>query len=198
MRTWQEEAEMLLSLLDCFAMERGAVYASSEFFTGGRYYNLCLEHGVRTPQGLEKELGAEFRDKLLAKNKEQGMNFARRLHEQGHKIVLTPVALMADPLNLGRNWSGSEYMAFWSLVIDKRCHTVYLNEGWQFSESCVFDYVAGLKVGKKLLDHAGNSLVFAAARKMVSSAIGHLEDYGFEVPKLHEALTVLKSFSSLG
>jgi hypothetical protein len=40
--------------------------------------------------------------------------------------------------------------------------------------------------------------VFAAARKMVSSAIGHLEDYEFEVPKLHDALTVLKSFSSLG
>jgi hypothetical protein len=179
MRTWQEEAEMLLSFLNCFALERGAVYASSEFFTGRRYYDLCIEHEVRTPEELEKKPGPEYRSRLLAKNKEKGMNFARKLHDLGNKIVLTPVALMADPLNLGRNWSGREYMAFWNLVIDKKRQTVYLNEGWQYSESCVFDYVAGLKVGKKLLDHVGNSLVFPAARKMVTTSVRQLEDYGF-------------------
>jgi len=189
---------MLLSLFDCFVLEREAVYASSEFFTGRRYYDLCLQHEVRTPEDLKEKLGAEYKNRLLAKNKEQGMSFARKLHELGHKIVLTPVALDADPLHLERNWSGNEYRGFWNLVIAKKCHTVFLNEGWQFSESCVFDYLAGLKAGKKLFDHSGNSLVLAAARKMVSSAVARLEDYGFDVRKLQEALAELKSFSSLG
>ena len=189
---------MLLSLLNCFIPERAAVFASTEFFTGKRFYDLCLEHEVRTSEELEKKLGPEYKDKLLTKNKEQGMAFARRLRDLGHKIVLTPVVFNAGPLNHPRSWSGSEYMAFWDLFIAKKCHTVYLNEFWQFSDSCVFHYIAGLKAGKKLMDHAGNFLLLDGARKMVLSATRRLEDYGFDVPNLHEALTELKGFTSIG
>ena len=191
-RTWQEEADLLLSLLNSFIPEREAVFASSEFFTGKRFYDLCLEHEVRTSEELERKLGAEHKNKLLTRNKEQGMNFARRLRELGHKIVLSPVVFDAQ------NWSGAEYMSFWELVIAKKCHTVYLNEFWQFSDSCVFHYIAGLKNGKKLLDHAGNLVLLDAGRKMILSATRRLEDFGFDVPNLHEALLELKSFSSLG
>jgi hypothetical protein len=197
-RTWQEEADMLLSLLNCFVPEREAVFASSEFFTGKQFYDLCLKNEVRTPEELEKKLGPEYENGLLTKNKEQGRSFARKLRELGHKIVLTPVVFESGPLNQGRNWSGSEYMAFWDLVIATKCHTVYLDEFWQFSDSCVFHYVAGMKTGKKLLDHAGNFLLLDSARKMVVSAVKRLEDSGFDVPNLHEALTELKSFTSLG
>jgi hypothetical protein len=197
-RTWQEEADMLLSLVNCFVPEREAVFASSEFFTGKKFYDLCLENEVRTPEELEKKLGPEYKNGLLTKNKEQGASFARKLRELGHKIVLTPVGFESGHLSHGRNWSGSEYMSFWDLVIAKKCHTVYFNEFWQFSDSCVFHYIAGLKTGKKLLDHAGNFVLLDAARKIVLSATRRLEDCGFDVPNLHEALTVLKSFSCLG
>ena len=197
-RTWQEEADMLLSLINCFVPEREAVFASSEFFTGKRFYDLCLEQEVRTPAELEKKLGPEYKAKLLAKNKEQGMAFARRLRELGHKIVFAPVVFEAAPPGHPRNWSGREYMGFWDLLITKKCHTVYLNEFWQFGDSCVFHYIAGLKTGKKLLDHAGNFVVLDVARKMVQSATRRLEDFGFDVPNLHEALDELKTFASLG
>src|ERR1700751_2426448 len=197
-RTWQEEADMLLSLLDCVVPEREAVFASSEFFTGKRFYDLCLENEARTPEELEKKLGPEYKITVLTENKEQGRSFARKLRELGHKIVLTPVVFNVSALNDGRNWSGSEYMGFWDLIIAKKCHTVYLNEFWQFSDSCVFHYIAGLRTGRKLLDHAGNSLLLDAARKIVLFSTRRLEDYGFAIPNLHEALMVLKSFSSLG
>ena len=193
-KTRREEADVLLSLLNCCVPEREAVFASSEFFTGKRFYDLCLENEVRAPEGLEKKLGPEYKNKLLAKNKDQGLAFARRLRELGHKIVLTPVVFDGAP----RNWSGSDYMAFWDLLIAKKCDTVYLNEFWQFSNSCVFHYIVGLKTGKKLLDHAGNFVVLESAKKMLLSAIRRLEDYGFEVPNIHQALTELKRFSSIG
>jgi hypothetical protein len=198
MRTWQEEADMLLSLLDCFVPEREAVFASSEFFTGKRFYDLCLENEARTPEELEKKLGPDYKISVLAKNKEQGRSFARKLRELGHNIVLTPVVFNVSALNDERNWSGSEYMGFWDLIIAKKCHAIYLNEFWQFSDSCLFHYIAGLRTGKKLLDHAGNFVVLDSARKMVTSAIRRLEDYGFDAFNLHEALTVLKTFSSVG
>jgi hypothetical protein len=197
-RTWQRDADTLLSLLDCVVPEREAVFASSEFFTGKRFYELCLGNEVRTAEELEKKLGPHYRDELVAKNKQQGISFARQLREQGHKIVLTPVVFDMGLFNHGQDWSGDEYMRFWNLVIAKKCHAVYLGEAWEVSDSCVFHYIAGLKNGKKLLDHAGNFLLLEAARKMVLSATRRLEDYGFDVPNLHRALTVLKDFSSLG
>lgn len=189
---------MLLSLLNCLVPEREAVFASSEFFTGKRFYDLCLKNEVRTPEELEKKLGPEYKNAILTQNKEYGVSFAGRLRELGHKFVLTPVAFHTSPTDLSGNWSGSEYMALWDLVIAKKCQIVYLNEFWQFSDSCVFHYIAGLKSGKKLLDHAGNFLLLDAARKMVLSATRRLEDLGFDVPNLREALRELKTFSSLG
>jgi hypothetical protein len=64
-RTWQEEADMLISLLNCFAPEREAVFASSESLTGKRFYDLCLELEVKTSEELEKKLGPEYSNRLL-------------------------------------------------------------------------------------------------------------------------------------
>jgi hypothetical protein len=197
-RTWREEADMLLSLLSCVVPEKEAVFASSEFFTGKRFYDLCLNHEVRTHEKLEQKLGPQYRHQLLNQNRQQGMAFARSLRELGHKFVLTPLVFEADDVNQSRKWSGDEYLAFWDLVIAKKCHTVYLNEFWQFSDSCVFQFMAGLNSGKKLIDHAGNFLALDAGRKLVLSATRRLEDFGFDVPNLDEALLKLKSFSSLG
>jgi hypothetical protein len=197
-KTWQEEVDMLLSLLNCVVPGHEAVFGSSEYFTGKRYYDLCLENEARTPKELEKKLGLEYKNEILSKNKQQGLHFARKLRELGHKIVLTPAGFQVNAIEVGRNWSGSEYMAFWNLAIEKKCHTVYLNEYWQFSDSCVCYYIAALKAGKKLVDHAGNFLLLDSARKMVLSAIKQLEDFGFDVPNLHKAFLELKSFSSLG
>jgi hypothetical protein len=192
-RTQLEETEMLLSLVDCVVLEREAVYGSSEIFTGQRFYDLCIDNEARTAEELEKKLGPQYKTILLAKNKEKGVNFLKKLRELGHKIVITPVAFTATPF-----WSNEQYKDFWSQVIARKCRIVCMNEGWQFSETCVCDYLAGLKGGKKVLDHVGNLLVLDAARKAVTAAVRRLEDFGFEVPDLRKALTELKSFSSLG
>lgn len=189
---------MLLSLLSSVIPEKEAVFAGSEFFIGKRFYDLCLDHEVRTPEELEQKLGPQYRHQLLTQNKQEGMAFAQKLRELGNKYVLSPLIFEADDVNQSRKWSGDEYMAFWELVIGKKCHTVSLNEFWQFSDSCVFQYIAGVNTGKKLLDHVGNFLVLEAGRKLVLSATRRLENFGFDVPNLHAALLKLKSFSSLG
>src|ERR1700739_734854 len=132
MRTWREEADMLLSLLDCFVPERETVFASSEFFTGKRFYDLCLENEARTPEELEKKLGPEYKISVLTKNKEQGRAFARKIRELGHKIVLTPVVFNVSDLNDGRNWCASGYMGFWEVINRKKVYTVCFKEFLQF------------------------------------------------------------------
>ena len=195
-RSWQEEAEMLLSLLNCVILDREAIYASSEFTTGRRFYDLCRQYNVKTAGDLKRQLADKYLDRLLTANKDEGIRFARKLRDLGHSIVLTPNPFHADPLNLKRNWSQNEYLDFWNLVISRKCNAVYFNEGWQFSNGCTFEYFAGLKAGVQLFDHCGAPLELTAAISMIAAAIERLESDGFSVPKLREVLVELSSFSS--
>ncbi len=192
-RSWQEEAEMLLSLLDCVVLDREAVYASSEFTTGRRFYNLCRQFNVRTAEELKRRLGGEYNSRLLAVNKDEGIRFARKLRELGHNIVLTPNPFHADPLNLKRNWSQSEYLDFWKMVIERKCHAVCFNEGWEFSNGCTFEYLVGFKAGTQLFNQHCKPLNPVEARDAIAYAIESLEKDGFKVPKLHEVLDELNS-----
>lgn len=193
-RTWQAEAHMLLSLLDCLVLDREAVYASSEFTTGRRLYELCREYNVRAKEQLKKQLGKQYETRLLVPNKEEGIRFARKLREFGHHVVLTPHPFHADPLNLkGQNWSQDEYLEFWNMVIRKKCHAVYFNQAWEFSNGCTFEYLVGLKAGIPLLDHDNKPLEVARAKQMIGSAIGSLEKEGFSVPGLRKVYAELTS-----
>lgn len=193
-RTWQEEVDMLLSLIDCLVLDREAVYASSEFTTGRRFYELCRQYNVRTRKELKKRLGQEYETLLLAPNKEEGIRFARMLRDYGHDVVLTPNPFHADPLRLkAQNWSQDEYLEFWSMVIRKKCQAVYFNEGWEYSNGCTFEYLVGVRAGLPLYDHRNKSLEVATAKEMINAAIQDLVKEGFDVPQLRKVFGELDS-----
>lgn len=192
-RSWKEEAEMLLSLLDCVVLGREAVYASSEFTTGKRFYQLCRQYNVRSAEELKSQLGDQYVSLLLTPNKEAGIRFANDLRALGHPLVLTPNPFHADPLNLKRNWSQPEYLDFWRMVIERKCHAVCFNEGWEYSNGCTFEYLAGLQAGAQLFDHRYKPLNPVLARDTIAYAIEVLEKDGFSVPKLREGLAKLNA-----
>jgi hypothetical protein len=197
-RGWQEDVELLLSFLEGFVRERQVVFASSPYLTSRRFYDLCLQHDVRTAGDLRTALGEDVITKLLAKNKEEAALFAQNLHTPAQPLVLNPTAFVVDPAKTGRKWTRSEYVDFWNLVIAKKCRTLYFNEGWQFSNSCTFAYLSGLKVGAKLFDHGKNTLGLDTAKKLIRGAIVRLEDYGFDVANLQGVFEEIRSFAGLG
>lgn len=190
-RTWQEETNMLLSMIDCLVLDREAVYASSEFTTGKRFYELCRQHNVRTKEDLKKQLGKEYETQLLLPNKEEGIRFARRIRGFGHDmVVLTPNPLVAP------GWSQSEYLKFWKEVIVKKCRGVYFNEGWEFSNGCTFEYLVGLRADMSLFDHDKKPLELPTAKEMIGNAIKNLEEEGkegFDTPELRRVYAELSS-----
>jgi hypothetical protein len=104
-------------------------FASSPHLTSRRFYDLCLQHDVRTAGDLSTALGEDAITKLLAKNKEEAALFAQSLHTAAQPFVLNPTAFVVDPAKTGRKWTRSEYVDFWNLVIAKKCRTLYFNEG---------------------------------------------------------------------
>lgn len=179
---------MQLSLLDCVILDREAVYASSEFTTGKRFYELCRQHGVHSAEELKQRLGEQYPAQLLESNKEAGIAFSRQIRSFGHNLVLTPNPFFAS------QWSQREYLGFWEQVIQRKCHQVFYNEEWQFSNGCTFEYLVGVRIGLPLFDHDNNPLTVGLAKDMVGDAIVELEKDGFNVPRLREVWNALKSF----
>lgn len=185
-RAWREEADILLSMIDCLVLDREAVYASSEFTTGWRFYELCRRYNVRSGDDLKKKLGDKYKTELLIPNTEEGIRFARSLREKGHPIVLTPHPLAAP------GWSQPEYLTFWEEVIRRKCHTVYFNERWEYSNGSSFEFFVGVKAGLPLFDHQGKPLSVQKGRGLIATAVRELESDGFEVPKLKRVLEELR------
>ncbi|MCI0403610.1 MAG: DUF4406 domain-containing protein [Acidobacteria bacterium] len=192
-RSWREEADMLLSLIDCLVLNHEAVYASSEFTTGKRVYDLCRQYDVRSREELKSRLGTAYEARVLSPNKEEGIRFARKLREYGHQVVLTPHPFHAAP-HRTHDWTQPEYLGFWEEVIAKKCRAVYFNDAWEFSNGCVFEFCVALKQGLPLFDSQNKPLDAATGKGLISAAIQSLEAEKFPTAKLREALRELGAF----
>ena len=157
---WREDAELLVSFLEGFVRERQVVLASSPYLTSRRFYDLCLQHDVRTARDLRIALGEDVITKLLAKNKEEAALFAQNLHTAAQPFVLNPTAFVVDPAKTGRKWTHREYGDFWNLVIAKKCRTLYFNEGWHFSNSCTSAYFCADATAKTKITRPAQNISF--------------------------------------
>jgi hypothetical protein len=182
-----EEIKILISMIDCLVFDREAVYASSEFTTGRRFYDLCRQYRARAGSELKAQLGPRYSALLLKPNLERGVEFARSVRKFGHEIVITPHPLVVP------GWSQPEYLAFWEAVITKKCRIVYFNEGWEFSNGCSFEYLVGLKARLPLLDQNNEPIRAEKAAELVRLAIEQLEQEGFGVPDLRRVYDQLTS-----
>lgn len=181
----QVSADILLSSFDCVIFDREAVYASSEFTTGRRFYQLCRELKVSTGEELKRALGTSYSGALLLPNKDEGVTFARKLRGLGLALVISPNPLIVY------GWGQDEYLGLWERVILGKCHAVYFNDGWEFSNGCTYEYLVSVRQGLPVFDCDGRPLPLQKACDRICSAIAQLESEGFSVPKLRNVLSQL-------
>lgn len=177
-KKWQEEAGLLLTLLDCTLLGEKAVYASSEFTTGKRFYELCLRYNVKTNVDLKMVLSSRYYPELLNPNIKKSIIFAKKVRSFGRKLVITPNSF------INNKWSQPKYLAFWEKVIKERCHSIFFNKGWEYSNGCTFEYLIGSQVGMPLFDHENKRLDKKYAEGLIRQAIKDLIKKGFKPPKL--------------
>jgi len=180
-------AEVLLTSFDCVVFDREAVYASSEFTTGKRFYELCRALKVFSVEDLKTALGGEqrYRKELLLANKEEGVAFARKIRGWGIPLVISPNPLIVH------GWTQENYLGLWVKVITEKCHAVYFNEGWEFSNGCTKEYLATFRHGLPAYDSNGHDLPVDEARRLIRNAVECLQADGFTVPELEEILAQL-------
>lgn len=171
-RAYLEESAIAFSAIDCVLNGEKAVYASSELTTGRRVSGVLRELGATRPSDLRPRLGSEgYATRIWNPNVEAAMRFARTLHHSlgGNQIVITPAPFTAP------GWNQPEYLSFWETLIRTRIKAVYFNDGWEYSNGCVFEFRVAIDAGLPTLDAAGRALSPNDARGLVSRAVVEMQ-----------------------
>jgi hypothetical protein len=196
-RTYAQEKAMALGAMDCVLNGEKGIYASSELTTGWRAFELLDRYDVDTPQELPPlPDGEPHRERLLDRNVDEAERFARRVREVlAGEPVITPAPFMAP------GWTQAEYLAFWEELIRTRVKAVWLNDAWEYSNGCTFEFAAAHRAGVPTFDARGEPLPLERGIARVEGALRSLEARGHSpgrLPKNLEALKALRSPAPAG
>jgi hypothetical protein len=169
-----DEIEMVLTAFDCVIPGDAGVYCSSDVTTGRRlFFEIYPRHGVRSDEELRDTLGPEgyerVRGELIKENVARCVEFTESLRQRGLANLINP-----GPF-IGRDFDQQHYHYLWELVILKKVHRAYFNEGWEYSNGCTLEYAIGYRKGIPLFDHLGKELNHADALEKVTRAIAELK-----------------------
>src|SRR5439155_9021215 len=148
------------------------VYASSELTSGRRAQRLQRDHGVADSGTLRELLGSERYDALVWNpNVAAAIAFACELRDRmdGAELVISPAPFIAP------GWPQSAYLAFWETVLRTRVKAVYFNDGWEYSNGCVFEFSVAADAGLPTFDSAARPLSRDDAVQRITRAVRELD-----------------------
>jgi hypothetical protein len=184
-RTHAQEVAIILSGLDCALNGDLAAYASSEITSGRRLNRLIREHAVQSPAALKKTLGpVEYDRRVVQGNVLRACRFAHTLRERlrGVTPVITP-----GPLTVPQ-WTQTQYLEFWALLIRTRVESVHFNRDWQYSFGCTFEFAVAHENAIPTFDATGAPLDVRRAVRLIRAAVRRVTAEDLEARPLQTSL----------
>jgi hypothetical protein len=176
---------LALSALDCVLLSRQGIYASSELTSGQRAQRLQREHDLSDSGALRDHLGPQrYHTLLWSPNVEAALAFAEKLRPLVGiaELVISPAPFVAP------DWPQQAYLAFWEKVIRSRVKAVYFNEGWEYSNGCVFELSVAAVAGLPTFDSTTRRLSTHQAIDKITRALTELKAYGFATQSMESSL----------
>jgi hypothetical protein len=182
-----EEMELAFSAIDCVLNGQHAIYASTELTSGFRVFGAFRDAKVRTTDELKQKMGKDWYSRnIWDANVALAVAFAESVRERATGTpVITPAPFMAP------GWSQFEYLAFWEKLLRTRIKSSWLNDNWEYSNGCTFEFAVAHDAGVPTCDRRGNSLSLDDGVRLIREAIRTVEAGGFDAAKLRENLDKL-------
>ena len=187
-RTYVDESSAALSALDCLLLGRKGVYASSELTSGRRAQALQRQYGLADASALRETLSPEQYDSLLwTPNVSAAVAFALDVRERlgDGEFVISPAPFTAP------GWSQQAYLAFWETVIRTRANAAYFNEGWEYSNGCVYEFLVATVAGLPTFARDGQSVSAELGITRISRAVRDLDGEAMDTRFIRSSLDSL-------
>ena len=158
------------------------VYFSAPI-TGGRgLYAAMKQRRLGKIQDLPKEVLRECIDENLQRYTELG---------EAVKSKVQP-GILPGMFGSSDTWSQRDYLDLSKEIIRTKATSLVFQDGWEFSNGCVEEYLVSLRLKKPALDHRNRPLKRNKALKLVAAAVDEIHQASIECSKLDFLLEQLK------
>ncbi len=84
------------------------------------------------------------------------------------------------------------YLSFWVDVIKRFAAEVWLNEGWEFSNGCTYEYYAAVEAGIPCFTIDGQKIDVPSAIELISVAIEKMSLVNMDTASIESTLEKLR------
>ena len=162
-------------------------YASAPITTGQRMYEVFKSVGVSSQDELKKKDPALFYKEVMELNIRAGEEFAQHIRLlQKSEATKQYTGVICPATFFAKGWTQEHYMSFWERIIETFVDAIHFNNGWQYSNGCVEEYLIGLKTHKRL--YQGNTLATLEpkeALERIKQAIEDIQSLGADIKPLY-------------
>ncbi len=146
-------------------------YVSTPITTGPRMYDAFKQVNVASQQALKEKDPQLFQKEVMHANICAGEEFAMSIRMLQKKDTTKQYTGVICPATFfAKGWAQEHYMSFWERIIETFVDAIHFNNGWQYSNGCVEEYLIGLKTHKRL--YKGNTLATLEPKE----ALGHIKN----------------------
>lgn len=150
------------------------IYFSAPITGGKRLYAAAEQHGLRKTQDLPKEVLRACIDENLQKY----MGLGEAVKSKARPGILPGMIGSSDI------WSQRDYLDLSKEIIRTKATFLVFQDGWEYSNGCVEEYLMSLYLKKPAKDQRRRSLSGNKALKLVAAAVDEIHKASIECPKL--------------
>ena len=86
------------------------------------------------------------------------------------------------------------YLSFWVDVIRRFAAEVWLNEGWEYSNGCTYEYYAAYRAEIPCFTLDGQQVELASAIKLISAALNDMTLANMDTIKIESTLKSMRLY----
>lgn len=169
----------------CSLPSKEAVYISGPITTGKNYVNWYTTHGKLIESKAEYK--KQHYNTVIAKNLDRILQFAEGVRNNGNAVIIEPASFDVA------EWTQPDYLYYWGQIIVKCVGKIVFLDGWNYSNGCIYEYYAGLKIGVELVDQDFKPLNRVMAISLIENSIKECEDNGINVDFQKTVLSEIKN-----
>jgi hypothetical protein len=107
-------------------------------------------------------------------NCEDAKSVAIRLRKKHGCFVIDPSCFFVE------GWPQEDYLELWCRVVERYASIVILNDGWEYSNGCVTEYITAVSHGIETLNIHGESITLEVALTLLSVSIDAYGQMGMQ------------------
>lgn len=182
----KEDFEQYFAIYDSIRTKAIKLYVSTPVSTGKIYYE-WLKSNPDLIKDTKKYKDSHIKNVIIKNIKNAQIVINNMLTGKGEPIIIDPTKIEVKK----HDWIQDDFFYFWGTVIKRYVDFLYFNDGWEYSNGCVYEMYIAQYNHKSCLDK--NDFIFPrGAIITIEKATEDIKYMGYNADFIRKVLQALK------